>query len=220
LKKKTKLRWSNYLIELFIVIIGISIAFWLNNMATQSKEKQEKVAYLKDIRNDLKTDSIRLSNNIQNNKIKSQKLVKSLDLIKESAPIDSVLINIIEIGNYDFFTPDNFTLSSLIQSGDLKLINSDKTKRELLRLLRIYESIDNIQKNLLQALDDNYFPMLLSKVDMIEFKAIDPDYFYGVEMKNYCVFTLNETSQHIRNYEYAQGQVKKVMELIDEELLN
>ena len=187
-------------------------------MATQSKEKQEKVAYLIDIRSDLKTDSIRLFRNVQNNKIKSKKLIKSLDLIKASAPIDSVLINVIEIGSYDFFTPDNFTLTSLIQSGDLKLINSDKTKRELLRLLRLYESIDNMQKNLLQALDDNYFPMLLSKVDMIEFHAVDPDFFYGVEIKNYCVFTLNETSQHIQTYEYAQKRVKKVMDLIDEEL--
>ena len=129
-----------------------------------------------------------------------------------------MLTHIIEIGNYDFFTPDNFTLTSLLQSGEFKLIDSEQTKRELMRLLRIYESIDNVQNNFLQALDDNYFPMLLSKVDMIDFKATDPDYFYGVEIKNYCAFTLNETGQHIDIYKYAQRQVNKVMELIKNEL--
>jgi len=109
-------------------------------------------------------------------------------------------------------------LTSLIQSGDLKLIDSEQTKRELMRLLRIYESIDNAQNNFLQALDDNYFPILLSKVDMIDFKAMDSDYFYGIEIKNYCAFTLNETSQHIGNYEYAQSQVNTVMQLIENEL--
>lgn len=218
MKRKTKIRWSNHLIELLIVIIGISIAFWLNNMAIKRKNTGEKIIYLTDIRNDLRTDSLRLFNNVRNNEIKSEKLRHALVLIKESAPIDSVLVNIIEIGNYDFFNPDNFTLTSLLQSGDLKLIDSDEIKKELLRLLKIYESIDNMQKNFLQALDDNYFPMLLTKVDMIEFETIDPDYFYGIEMKNYCAYTLNETSQHIRTYEYAQKQVEKVKNAINLEL--
>jgi uncharacterized membrane protein YgaE (UPF0421/DUF939 family) len=39
MKKEAKLRWSNYFIELLIVIIGISVAFWLNNMAVKSKNE-------------------------------------------------------------------------------------------------------------------------------------------------------------------------------------
>lgn len=216
--KKTKLTWSDYLMELLIVIIGISIAFWLNNVAIDSQNKKESTSYLTAIKNDLKTDKARLSDNIKNNKTKSKKLSHSLKMIQQKVSIDSLLISIIEIGNYDFFDPDNFTLTSLLQSGDLKLIDSEQVKRELLRLLKIYESIDIMQKNFLHALDDNYFPMLLTKVDMIEFKAVDPDFFYGVEIKNYCGYTLDETSQHIQNYMKAQSQVNKVIKLIDAEL--
>ena len=218
MKNKTKRRWSNYLIELLIVIIGISIAFWLNNIALKNKNSLEKFSYLTDIKNDLKTDSLRLSINVKNNENKIKKLSNALELIEKSAPIETLLVNIIEIGNYDFFSPDNFTLTSLLQSGDLKLIDSKETKKELLRLLKIYGSINNMQDNFLQALDDNYFPMLLSKVDMVKFKAIEPDFFYDIEMKNYAVFTLNETRQHIRTYRYAQNQVNKLMKLIDDEL--
>jgi hypothetical protein len=121
-------RWSDYFIELLIVIIGISIAFWLNNMALEGKANREKIAYLKDIKSDLKKDSLRLTYNIKNNEVKKEKLDYSLQLIQESAQIDSVLNYIIEIGNYDFFNPDNFTITSLLQSGDLKLIDSEETK--------------------------------------------------------------------------------------------
>jgi hypothetical protein len=121
-------RWSDYFIELLIVIIGISIAFWLNNMALEDKANREKIAYLKDIKSDLKKDSLRLTYNIKNNEVKKEKLDYSLQLIQESAQIDSVLNYIIEIGNYDFFNPDNFTITSLLQSGDLKLIDSEETK--------------------------------------------------------------------------------------------
>jgi len=218
MKDKTKRRWTNYLIELLIVIIGISIAFWLNNMSIKSIENTQKISYLTDIKNDLSKDSLSLSFNIRNNEKKSEKLEHALKLIKATAPIDSVLVNIIEIGNYDFFNPDSFTLISLLQSGDLKLIESKQIKKEILRILKVYESIETMQNNFLQALDDNYFPMLLTKVDMIEFKAIDPSFFYDLEIKNYCAYTLNETSQHINSYKYAQAQVDKLTRLIEEEL--
>jgi len=89
-----KQHWTNYLIELSIVIIGITIAFWLNSLADAVNNKKQKVSYLTDIKNDLKTDSLRLTNNIRNNKNKSKILIKSLELIKRTAPIDSVLAHI------------------------------------------------------------------------------------------------------------------------------
>jgi len=218
MKLEEKISWSNHVIELLIVIIGITIAFWLNNVSIRTKENAQKIAYLTDIKNDLKKDSLSLSNNIRNNKEKSETLVYALKLIRRDAPIDSVLSHVIEIGNYDFFVPDNFTLTSLLQSGDLKLIESEQIKKQILRLLKVYESIDTMQKNFLQALDDNYFPMLLTKIDMIEFEAVDPSFFYGIEIRNYCSYTLNETSQHINTYKYAKVQVEKLMRLIEADM--
>jgi len=216
--KNWKFNWSYVLVELLIVIIGISIAFWLNNVAAAAKANKQKEVYLSDIHNDLQKDSALLAYNIRNNQVKTERLGQGLKLIVSEAPIDSVMKYVMEIGSYDFFSPDNFTLTSLLQSGDLKLIKSEQTKRELLRLLRVYESIEVMQRNFLQALDDNYFPMLLTKVDMVAFQTIDPQFFYGLEVKNYCAYTLNETEQHIRTYKVAQEQVSKVMRLIESEL--
>lgn len=214
-KFKIKKRWSNYFIELLIVIIGISIAFWINNIDVKNKNELEKVSYLIDIRDDLKKDSLRLSYSIKYNEIKIKKLSKAIKLIEASAPIDSLLVYTSEIGGYSFFSPNDLTLSSLIQSGDLKLINSRKVKKELLRLLEAYETIEYLQKNFLQALDDNYFPTLFRKIDKINNKPIDIDFFYSIEQKNYAHFALNETNQHIQSYKDALKQVVKLIKLIN-----
>lgn len=199
--------WTNHFNELLIVIIGISIAFWLNNMALRSNAYQQETNYLTDIRNDLREESLKLSDIIAFNEKKSEKLTHVFELISVHAPIDSDLTYVIEIENYDFFNPDHFTLTSLLQSGDFELIESEAIKREILRLLKIYESIDQVQNNLLQALDDNYFPMLLTKVEMVKFNTIDTDYFYSLEIRTYCIFTLNETTQHTQTYKYAKIQI-------------
>ncbi|MCA6075094.1 DUF6090 family protein [Fulvivirga sedimenti] len=218
--KKNRINWTNHLIELFIVIIGITIAFWLNNVSVREKERVQEIVYLKDILHDLKIDSARLSRNVRINELKQEKLSAGLELISARAPVDSILFKVIEIGSYDFFTPDNLTLISMMQSGDLKLIQSEEIKRELLRLLKIYENIDFMQKNFLQALDDNYFPMLLRQVDMSNLEVADPDFFYGIEIRNYTIFALNETDQHINSYNHAQRQIGNLMTLIKSEISN
>ena len=216
--EKGGINWLNHFVELIIVVIGIYIAFSLNNLGQRHKERGIKNNYLTQIRDDLEKDSLRLSYSIKYNIRKTKKLERGLELIATRSPIDSVFAYITEIGNYDFFIPDNFTLSSMLQSGDFKLIEREPTKRELLRLLKRYEFISNMQTNLLQALDENYFPMLLTKMDWSLYRPVEPEFFYGLEIKNYCAFTLNETSQHIATYQIAQKQISKVMQLIDTEL--
>ena len=210
--------WRDHFIELVIVVIGIYIAFSLNNLDQNRKQRSVKNNYLAQISKDLAKDSLRLTYSIKYNTIKTKKLERGLELIRSNASVDSVFTYIIEIGNYDFFTPDNFTLNSMLQSGDFKLIERESTKIELLRLQKMYEFIDQMQANLLQALDENYFPMLLSNMDWTVYRPVVPEFFFGLEIKNYCAFTLNETSQHIDTYKRTQKQISKVIQLIDAEL--
>ena len=211
-------RWTNYLIELVIVVIGISIAFSLNEAATRKKHQQEKTDYLIDIRNDLRMDSVQLAHFIRFGQRKGKKMKTLLQHISQEAPVDTIVPYVIEIGNINFFTPDNFTMKSLIQSGDLKLINSDHVKREMLRLLMMYDHIDIMQQNFLQALDDNYFPLLLTKLDLTTMEVVDASFLYSVALRNYTGFTYTETTAHTKHYERTLDQVIKLMDSIDQEL--
>ncbi|MEQ9403131.1 MAG: hypothetical protein RIM99_06080 [Cyclobacteriaceae bacterium] len=215
-----KINWTNHLIELLIVIIGISVAFWLNNLATESREKELEASFIFDLKTDLRKDSIRLETIISQNEAKIETLMKGLNLIQSDSRhqySDSLWDDhLSQIGNYNFFSPDNLTLMSLLQSGDIKMIRSNDLKKELLRLLRIYDDIESRQANFLQALDDNYFPMILGKRDMISGEVLDPDFFYSIRIKNYAAFTLNDTSQHIQQYKYALKQIVKLLDLMNE----
>lgn len=213
-----KIDWRTHFVELIIVIIGISIAFWLNNLATESREKKLEISFLLDLKSDFRKDSIRLINSLKHNERKITTLSSGLQLIQTDIRheyADSLLAFISRIGNYNFFSPEDLTLTSLLQSGDIKVIRSQQLKKELLRLLKIYEEIDWSQKQLLQALDQNYFPLILNKADMVTQKTADPDFFYTLEVKNYCAFVINDTSQHQKLYERALKQVNKLLDMIE-----
>ncbi|MFY0686684.1 MAG: hypothetical protein JXQ90_05945 [Cyclobacteriaceae bacterium] len=213
--------WKYHLIELVIVIIGISIAFWLNNLAGAEKEKQLEKQYLSDIRSELIKDTTQLAYNIRFNEIKVQDLKITLGIMLNDESYrytDSLSRLVPRIGNYDFFSSESFTLTSILQSGDIKIIRSVEIKKELQRLLRIYGLIDQSQKNLLKALDENYFPLLLSEVDMLTQKPVREDFYYSLPIRNYCVYTINDTNNHINEYKLGVRQIQKLLSLIDEEL--
>jgi hypothetical protein len=214
----SKINWKNHFIELIIVIIGISVAFWLNNLASESRERELEASFISDLRLDLKKDSSKLEFSLKNNDRKIEALSVGLSLIQTDTQhiySDSLFSSMLQIGNYNFFVPENLTITSLLQSGDFKMIRSTELKKELLRLQKIYEQIDWSQKQLLQALDDNYFPLILNKVDMVAQTPIDPDFFYSIEVKNYCAFSINDTQQHNQFYKSAIKQLNKLFLLMD-----
>lgn len=212
-----KLNWKAHFVELAIVIIGISVAFWLNSLASNRKDRQLEQEFIADLRTELRIDSVRLDYQIRFNERKVASLVKGmamLDRDRTMANVDSALFYTNQIGHYDFFFPENFTLISMLESGDIKLIRSKEIKKELIRLQRKYDYIDWVQNNFLKALDDNFFPMLMKKVDMQSGFVNDPAFLYSTENRNYIGFALSDTKTHLEQYKLAVAQIEKLLGLM------
>ncbi|NMM49926.1 hypothetical protein [Marinigracilibium pacificum] len=199
----------NYLIELLIVIVGVSIAFWLNTQADSKKERDILNGYYREFLNELEEDRSLLEKNISNSISKQENMIRASQLYqKPTVSIDSLVMYAMEIGNYYFFTPNDITYRSMINSGDLKLITDLSLKRKLTRLYKLYNVIDEAQQNHLQALDENYFPLIVNQIDYEKGEAIS-SIDGNLLIKNYFIFSINELDAHIYLY-------KKAMKLNEE----
>ncbi|MEO9483617.1 MAG: DUF6090 family protein [Ekhidna sp.] len=213
-----KSNWKEYLIELVIVIIGITIAFWLNNMAEAAKEDKLEAKFVNDIRSDLIRDSTNLHSSFRFSKTKGEKVEGILQLLIQDEEMkyqDSLFQSIDIIGTYNFFFPESFTINSLLQSGDFKTLKSDKLKKELLRLRWMYEMIERDQNNFTKALDENYYPKVLTEIDMISGDVHNPSFFYGTQFRNWIVYVHNDTANLRAQYGRAQTQIRKILDIID-----
>ena len=59
-KTKAQPKLKPYILDLIVVIAGISIAFALDNYSENRKQQQEEVLYLQALRDDLKQDKANL----------------------------------------------------------------------------------------------------------------------------------------------------------------
>ena len=205
---------SYFLTELLIVIVGVTIAFWLNTRAEENKEKQVLNRYYNELLSDLSQDRNMLERVIDINTQKKNQMENAIKLYQKPEIIrDSVFYYTQLIGNYNFFSPKNITYQSLISSGDLKLINDMNVKRRLMSLYQRYENIDELQQNHLEALDENFFPRYVLMVDYIKGEVLEP-IEQNILVKNYFAFSYNELTTHLAYYQSAFNLNQKLDSLI------
>ena len=127
-----KINWRYAFGEVLIVIIGITIAFGINKSADLRKDNQLKKQYLLNIVKDLEEDKEELDS-----------IIKKLDdkiaviggitpgLLTDTDTENKIAQNLYKISTVIDFNPNNITYLSLINSGDMKLINDFELKKTI-----------------------------------------------------------------------------------------
>lgn len=142
--KTTKENWKYTLREIVIVIIGISIAFSMNKCSDNLKDNNLRVEYLTNLIRDVEADKIQLEKNIE-------AINKKLAICSEIIPVLNseksqdmrLMNNIFAIVKYENFSPKNITYKTLINSGDLKLIEDFKLKTAIQQHYADYDEMSD-----------------------------------------------------------------------------
>lgn len=218
-----KSNFKDYLIEFVIVILGITIAFWLSNLGEIKKENRLENSYLQQLRDDLITDINVLDRGIKSSEKKIAFLEQGLGFIlsnqRTTISADTVAKYVLTVGDFGyFFTPTNDTYLTLQQSGDLKIIKSLELKKKLVTLYKYYDLIKLEQKNFLAALDDNLFPKMYENYDLIKNKVTGPSFFRSTLCINFIAFAAQGTQTLNSLFENSQKLAFETRDFIKTEL--
>lgn len=131
---KSKINWGTYIVELLVVIIGITIAFGIDKYAEQLKEEAEMDIALASIMDDLRGDYNRFSNRqIPLNEKKVRELDYILDGFRqEKLADDSLHLLISRMFASANSRVTNATYESLKSSGKLEDIPNVEVRRRII----------------------------------------------------------------------------------------
>ena len=152
-----KINWQYTLGEILIVIIGISIAFSINRCSDNSKNESSKQQYLINLKNDVESDKEHLKNNVIDIEEKIKLATEILPhLAVASSEKMGIVRKVFSISDVTGFNSNDITYQTLINSGDLKLIDDFALKAAIQRhysgrseLRKAYERQENIHKEYL-----------------------------------------------------------------------
>ncbi|BAO76324.1 DUF6090 family protein [Winogradskyella sp. PG-2] len=147
--------------EILIVIIGISLAFGMNEWGEDRASKTQKEQYIHNLKLDIKDDKVQLAANLTKINSKIEQAEDVISVLGKDVPNKNVrLRGVYAVANLTNFTPKDYTHQTLVNSGDLKLMNDFELKTTILKhysdyktILKAYERQEIINRDYL----GNYF---------------------------------------------------------------
>lgn len=180
-----KTTWKYTLREIIIVIIGITIAFSMNKCADNLKDNKLKIQYLTNLKSDVEADKVQLAKNIEaiDQKIKTcSELIPMLNTdAKQGMPL---MNNVFIILQYETFSPKNITYKTLINSGDLKLINDFQLKTAIQGHYSNYEEMFDVYTRHTSLIKDYLGNYMINNADYDQLMIGKTPFSDEIKLKN------------------------------------
>lgn len=210
-----KINWQYAIGEVLIVILGISIAFALNNWASQHKTDTTKEKYLLGLLDDLDADVQQFEDNLKtlNRRIESCKLVRRYTYESNDRK-DTLMNRLYELPTPIDFWPRNITFKTLVNSGDLKLIDNFDLRHAIQEHYLIYTTVQEIYERQ-NILTDKYVSGFF--MNSLDYEAIYRDKNYSFLNDSFFKNMLGAQQTTFRSkIEATQNGLESCKKLIDQ----
>ncbi len=191
---KKKDWFIKYSLEFFVIVLGISVSFWLNQVSTNKQNNNERIKVLNSLQKEAKEINDyceERKTNWQNDIVILNAFINptnqqfNFETIKNLTKSKSrIQFNFIY---YRVFEPPTDRYHSIINSGALKYINSDKIKEMLSRIHITYSSYVQTTIDYEKKLKEDIVPVISKRHPDIIIKKNDN----SISTEKYCEIMYN-----------------------------
>lgn len=225
--KKIKINWSDFLLEIVSVFIGITIAFAIDNWATERQLQKDEMTYIKGMMVDLDTEIEQLNSVLKEILLRdSLGREHAIQLFKGDI-IDRDLIEFAEsVGFYQEFEPGNVTLQALISSGRLDVISNNTLLYELIKHYSANSNVALIDKKYMGLVDD-YSSYVIEHFDVLDFILVSDSLLTktepikaDVKYRNLALAVIKFNQLRLEKHYYFKEKKQELYDLLAKELEN
>ena len=215
---------SKYLIyavgEIFLVTIGILLAFQVNSWNTQQiKIKAEKVSYANIKRQIIEDKNIIIGNIYYNNRYLKQ-FEFATDIIEQNDrnQIDTLGYIAINLTKYSDVNMNSEIYQNLVNSGELKLLTNMQVVERLQKLEETYSYMHRMEKIHLDVILQGVAQELQIIMKYSDRSVQMPNKLYGYEFQNRFLSMIGIMKEKDGIYNRAVDEIDAITELIQKEL--
>lgn len=159
-------RWPEYLIEIVVIVLSISISFGLDQWKERRREAALERLYLKTLADNLASDIDKLHEVIPETRLVLRKAQALLDQNRASAPAAPAQQDLMDIARRPSFLAHDAAFADLRSSGNLRVIHDFGLKNALFDYYGEYEAIKAKETSERESLIMLVAPLLLRKVSL------------------------------------------------------
>ena len=206
--------------EILLVMIGISLAFQVNNWNDDRIKKNTEISYYENIRDQILDDKTLIYSQVEfNNYYKAQfNYVNEIIEANDRSKIDTIGPMVRDLTQYSDFDRQGNIYETLVNSGEIKLLRNHKIINGIRKLEEKYiymNRMENIHYDVIM----NHVSLKMSPIIKYSNSEIKkPDDLFSYEFQNLVLSLLQIMDEKDKVYNEALDEIERVNDLIDEEL--
>ncbi len=175
--KTNKIDWLNHSLEFVVVVIGILIAFQLNKCSADKSQSRTIDIHLNQIKQETALNKKSFEDAIRYAEFNLSKLDTVFRLIsrKEDYPkVNKLSLELLNLGGV--YIREN-AYSTLLATGDIRLMKNFKRKNRIVNLYEYYKWVKSFDEIALSLYTDDFYPYLRDHFDFLS-GAVQPEEVY------------------------------------------
>ncbi len=212
-----KVNWRDHLIGFVVVVLGIIIAFQLNNYSNSIRQNKTVRNHFEYIKDETVTNKNSMVGAIKRSEASLLKVDSLLELLKQKgnlAEINGLMFQLMEFTNV--YLRKNAYLT-LTESGDIRWIQDYELKTKTINLYEYYswtQAIESVSSN---SLIEQYYPYVRKNMDFVNGSIQEGSLYFNKEFMN-VVATYRYTHYgKINKYKDCLEQMELFLQLLEAE---
>lgn len=214
-KRKLKIDWKSKFIDLLIVIVGITIAFQLNNLNESNKSKTKEKYYLKSFYEENRDNESSLSLAFEF-ALKTKNDIDSLKQILHSKEYEDDRIKGFSASMMALsdFNPSLITMENITSSGDFELISNFEYREKLIDTYNAYQTTAQLEGILSDYVNQYVTPFFFENVKFSDFTPLKEDYIKKSEFENIVIGYDALLTQKLNGYAVNMEKLKSLNQIL------
>lgn len=220
IREKGKNLLLNKILDLLIVIFGITIAFQLNNLKEKSDQRSLEYFYLENLESDIDKDISNINYILKELEYDSNLTSTCLSQYKagnvSSDSLGKAVINILSFETFD--SRNDNTYSTLINSNGLSIIDNKDIRNLITEYYKSYKSIDRFENVYTEFLLNDFHPYFSSQINYTTGKVNSKINLEDFQITNNLLIAQGQLNDGIKKYNLALKRAFALKEKLDKNL--
>jgi len=208
--------------EILLVMIGISLAFQVNNWNDGRIQRNAEIRYYENIRDQIVDDKELIQSQMEYNNRHMAQFTYANEIIEtnDRSKMDTLGVIVRNFTNYSDFDREGNIYETMVNSGEIKL----------LRNLKIVNGIRNLEENYtyMNRMENIHYDAMMNHVVITTNRVLKfsdnqikkPELVYTYEFQNMILILMQIMEEKNRTYTSALDKIESTISYIDKELLD